>query len=66
MGTGATGDILVLVQKLVEVEHKQDTEPVITLHQLMVEKLVLEHQRTGEFVTLTHAEVIKIKKLYSR
>ena len=58
MGIGVLLEVMVLAQSHVEEAHKQDTEHVIVLLLLMVEKLVLEVLLVGELATLTLVKVI--------
>ena len=51
-------EVMVLAQSHVEEAHKQDTEHVIVLLLLMVEKLVLEVLLVGELATLMLVKVI--------
>ena len=65
MGIGVPLEIMELVQNHVEEAHKQDTEHVIVLLLLMVEKLVPEVLTVGELATLTLVKVITFNFLYS-
>ena len=58
MGIGVLLEVMVLAQSHVEEAHKQDTEHVIVLLLLMVEKLVLEVLLVGELATLMLVKVI--------
>ena len=58
MGIGVLLEVMVLAQSHVEEAHKQDTEHVIVLLLLMVEKLVLEVLLVGQLATLTLVKVI--------
>ena len=62
MGTGVLLEIMELAQNHVEEAHKQDTEHVIVLLLLMVEKLVLEVLPVGELATLTLVQVERLFK----
>ena len=62
MEIGVLLEIMELAQNHVEEAHKQDTEYVIVLLLLMVEKLVLEVLPVGELATLTLAQVERLHK----